>query len=633
MSEKSKFTKVYHRSGARKCKKLIIAVHGMGDQSRNDMARVVAGLFAKVFAKRTKIDNQAIRLPQGLWEGRDATSPVQDDLISYSPDEAHAAELQDLADMAFAEIHWADIPRDIEENGHRLESPPQWAGSVVDRLRQREDLKQSYSGSDVTTGATVVEEIAETIKILDRVLMPLEKAGAFTFDLGRILNQYLGDVQQVADFMYVRERFLKRFRERIDYLASISEAGEIHFIAHSEGSVLTLRTLLRALNTREQECPDTPPWLSRVRSLTTLGSPIDKHLILWPEMWGWLSEGEIEARDATGDEQAHLLRERHSHWHRMETPIRWRNYYDYADPVGYDLDTAREKLALWGCDAFEFSGDQHDHGFRRYPLAGMAHIDYFNDPDLFEHIYEHAIRPTRDVAKPADTKWGKLSPYIPFGIVTGIHIAAIVVLHRAMEPDQMKQVLAMLGKVSSRADGDLVEWLRSLPGMIACGLVLTGTTSWSRTGVIEGWSRVRTIQSTAFYFGTLVVLGLTAKFSHPAPSFGSLMLAVGLPSFLLVMFVRIMDDQTRASGRSPLWALRWQMILGGAAVGLAALIHVKDPNASMLTAVLGALTFMYVWWLGVLLFDLCYVWKRYINTKGDTFLDKLRQRAKWHHAP
>jgi hypothetical protein len=162
--------------------------------------------------------------------------------------------------MAFAEIHWADIPRDIEENGHRLESPPQWAGSVVDRLRQREDLKQSYSGSDVTTGATVVEEIAETIKILDRVLMPLEKAGAFTFDLGRILNQYLGDVQQVADFMYVRERFLKRFRERIDYLASISEAGEIHFIAHSEGSVLTLRTLLRALNTREQECPDTPPW-------------------------------------------------------------------------------------------------------------------------------------------------------------------------------------------------------------------------------------------------------------------------------------------------------------------------------------------------------------------------------------
>lgn len=628
MSVASSFPKVYQRTGARQCKKLVIAVHGMGDQSRNDMVRCVAGLFAQVFADKTKIGTQAIHLPQGLWEGKDTKNPVEDDMISFAPAAEHAEKLKDLSDMAFAEIYWADIPREIE-GAHRLEPSPQWAGSVVDRLRQRNDLLRSYSGSDVTTGATVVEEVAETINILNRVLIPLEKAGSFTFDLGRVLNQYLGDVQQVADYVHVRESILRRFRERIEYLARISEAKEIHFVAHSEGTVLTLRALLRAMNTRVKESPETPQWLDRVRSLTTLGSPIDKHLFLWPEMWGWLAEGEEEVSSVTGEERERLLVERRSHWYCVQEKIRWRNYYDYADPVGYDLDTVREKLALWGCENFAFKSED-DYGFRRYPLAGMAHIAYFNDPNLFRHIYDHAIDPVADITKPGDTKWGRLSPVIPFVIVVAIHVAAIVVLHHSMEKEQMQKVLDLLTDTPENVS-HMVTWLRSWQGMAACGLVLSGTTFWSRAGVIGGWRMSKTFWPMLYYFGTVDLLFWLAKAAEKPPSLLMLALHIALPSFLLVALGLIIDCWNRSTGRSPLWALRWQMIIGGAAVGIASLFQVKDPNASLLTAVLGSVTFMYVWWLGVLLYDLCYVWKRYINTTGETFVQKLRKNTNLHH--
>ena len=50
----------------------------------------------------------------------------------------------------------------------------------------------------------------------------------------------------------------------------------------------------------------------------TIGSPIDKHLVLSPELFG---------------EGAPLQ--------SPDRPIDWRNYYDEGDPVGFALDDAR----------------------------------------------------------------------------------------------------------------------------------------------------------------------------------------------------------------------------------------------------------------------------------------------------
>jgi len=79
------------------------------------------------------------------------------------------------------------------------------------------------------------------------------------------------------------------------------------------------------------------------------------------------------------------------------------------------------------------------------------------------------------------------------------------------------------------------------------------------------------------------------------------------------------------------WALRWQMMAGGLALSVAALCLFRSEYASMAAAVLGALTFLFMWWIGVLLFDLSYVWKRYINTTNtqDTFLHQVSERTKW----
>lgn len=77
-----KFKKVFHRGGVG-VERLIIAVHGMGDQVRNEMVCDVAKQMARTFVKEGS--KQALRLPQGLWEGVEPGQPVKDDVIRFAP--------------------------------------------------------------------------------------------------------------------------------------------------------------------------------------------------------------------------------------------------------------------------------------------------------------------------------------------------------------------------------------------------------------------------------------------------------------------------------------------------------------------------------------------------------------------
>ena len=101
----------------------------------------------------------------------------------------------------------------------------------------------------------------------------------------------------------------------------------------------------------------------------TIGSPIDKHIVLWMKMWD----------DVQTPDMSKPLRHR----------IAWRNYYDYADPVGFKLDTAREWLRDHQWNGFFEFEPKDDFGFARYFLPGKAHVDYWNDPLVFGHfIYD-----------------------------------------------------------------------------------------------------------------------------------------------------------------------------------------------------------------------------------------------------
>src|SRR5262249_52710522 len=160
--------------------------------------------------------------------------------------------------------------------------------------------------------------------VLGNLFFLAEKAGLFKFDFDNLLTAYVGDVQIVADFANYRERICRHFENILEQVHGKNEDGDIYIVAHSEGTVIALMVLLRALSARQNlsALGPTPAWIQKVRGLMTIGSPIDKHLVLWMEMWDAL-----EAPDVSRTPQNPADR------------ISWRNYYDYGDPVGFKLDT------------------------------------------------------------------------------------------------------------------------------------------------------------------------------------------------------------------------------------------------------------------------------------------------------
>src|SRR3954469_12167870 len=143
-------------------------------------------------------------------------------------------------------------------------------------------------------------------------------------------------------------------------VAQTCPQADIYVIAHSEGTVVAFLGLMKGLKDPEAE-----PWIKKVRGFMTIGSPIDKHMILWPELWEDYEVGRLakQAWKPRRDDQDP----------RNDTRIKWRNYYDVGDPIAFELDTARAWLKEHGWDDyFQFDasndpGKNHDIGFTRYP--------------------------------------------------------------------------------------------------------------------------------------------------------------------------------------------------------------------------------------------------------------------------
>lgn len=217
-----------------------------------------------------------------------------------------------------------------------------------------------------------------------------------SFDVRRIMEEYLGDVQIVTEFSYYRNDIVGRFHSAMQAIHDLHGEADIYIVAHSEGTVVSFLGLLHAMSnsivklappgkdTEKKEDPDPvpapespPDWLKNVKGFMTLGSPIDKHLLLWPKLW--------ENFDLRGSKE--MTRDG-----KRARQIKWRNYYDWGDPVGFKLDTARAWLKDHKDQLFEFD-EKHDIGFSRYPLPGKAHNDYWEDSPVFEHFIKEAISP------------------------------------------------------------------------------------------------------------------------------------------------------------------------------------------------------------------------------------------------
>lgn len=517
---------------------IFIAVHGIGEQNRNSTVQAVATQLARAtvlgkYWSRPPVAPQ----PLGYFQGSDHSAGL------VSPIATAAATGESPVAIGLAEVYWADIPREVVEEGRTLEETKAWARTVVaraqalyeqaldqertaglgkadaagvsERLEQvLHQWKRTLTEPDFGLAGEVLDQIIETIYVLENLLFVARKTGVLSLDLTGLLNDFLGDVQLVTEFASHRLDVIARFQAALERIYDEQKAAgngqvRLHVIAHSEGTVVSFLGLLHALCGHRIQLPDAkdgrarlvatgavPPWLGQVRSYLTIGSPIDKHLLLWEHLW--------EGLDPLPQAKA--------------VPIRWRNYYDVGDPVGFRLDTARLWLAEQKITAFEFE-EAHDIGFSRYLVPGKAHVDYWTDHDLFAHYLTTAAF-ARDEAEPAHSprlqlepappprsrgwvRW--LAPTLPYLLSTAVLIAGVGLAGQAVA-GYILPVLSPSDNYTVRAELGLAapEWdVLTFRNVLGVSLLIAGVTLLARLPRLAAGFRWKFAGLEAFLLGAL----------------------------------------------------------------------------------------------------------------------------------
>ena len=588
--------------------KIVVAIHGIGDQYRNATVQSVVNIFSRCF-------EQAVAVPLG---GFYAASGKIETFHFKSPQ---------MEDIGFVEVYWADIPRRVQRRGYTIEETKAWARTVVQRVRARysEDLldhtgrqtRPLLQPRDYLSAAATIEEMVDAIKVMGNLLFLAEKAGFYKFDLDDLLTSFVGDVQIVADFANYRERILKQVRRILSEVHKRNPDSAIYIVAHSEGTVVALLALLKAFSipspgTTSSEHQKERSWVRNVRGLMTIGSPIDKHIALWPDMWNPVQNPNTTWTPSNDDQR-----------------IAWRNYYDYADPVGFDLDTARAWLNRHGWDGFFEFEPNHDFGFARYFLPAKAHNDYWNDPQVFGHFIcdVMGLNPVvdgqpqkRPATRPPNRAFAKISSYItPFILIVTLLSAGVYL------------VFAALNSYLSIAE----PWFLVIRDVAGVTCLLGGTTVCSRILCLTRRLAYKVIAILAFLIGAVGYLILRTDWVVNWPVFANVSKERFLAdtktvviAFLLAVFAVVISV---AADRCKLFLQRYPpirlfvrgarplLIAGGlGAVGLM-INRAVAAHQSVLTSkafwpvALSAAAFLYLWWLAIILFDLTFVWQRYIR--------------------
>lgn len=673
---------------------IVVVVHGIGQQIRYSTVRSVATRLAASGTLR-KDSRYPPVAPQPLGyfhsEVKGFTSVV---LV----DELKALAPALLSGVGFAEVFWADIPDKVLKEGSTLEETKAWARTVVARAQaiwaRRRDAQTITP--DFGLAAEVLDEIIETVYVLENLLFLAEKAGLFKFDLREMLEAYLGDVQIVAEFANYRRDIVLRFHQAMQNIYKEQHlAGNknvrLHIVAHSEGTVVSFLGLLQAMSgmclkeagadaTELQTTGSVPAWLEHVRGYMTIGSPIDKHLLLWPRMWSGLNPSLADKKLAPG-------------------AIKWRNYYDYGDPVGFKLDTVRERLKTWRSKAFEFD-EKHDYGFARYVLPGKAHNDYWNDPDVFEHFVRDAV-----IAQPAGAKPPKppktkpfiyvLSPALPYILSFCLLVAGVYALEKAVlsfiypfdDPLVRHLLISEIG-IEPSSPIDRKQMLFDTLGIAA---LLAGATLLARLPRLAAGARWLGAGLLGFAAGCAIYVLMISEAQRDqiggvfqrlgiGPTLGVCLLALAVGGIGLLATRRGKDPDEDRRQRWVLRGTRPLMLCGAFAVALIVasqlfperlglppepmpkecsqlkadqlqslrgfdldqnelrqlctankldnlpkvkpLLSARPPVWPVLLA--GAL-FLYLWWLATLVFDLAFVWQRYV--RGSVINRRLREWA------
>jgi hypothetical protein len=211
---------------------VLVAVHGIGDQVPYETLR---HLIDRCFQHRN--------LPSGVPLGEIATR-----LAASSGNTAGSwAEFTRLPGLAFAEVFWADIGRANQE--YVLEDTVSWARTLTGRMQVLENRLQAAgvtehkkSRVDLAAVARTLGDIGVVVQLVRAINRGCAALGIGSVELDRMLTNFLGDVQLLAEFAPQRAQIQQRFH---DVMAAIEARAadeprdvRIHICAHSQGSAV-----------------------------------------------------------------------------------------------------------------------------------------------------------------------------------------------------------------------------------------------------------------------------------------------------------------------------------------------------------------------------------------------------------
>lgn len=126
-------------------------------------------------------------------------------------------------------------------------------------------------------------------------------------------------------------------------------------------------------------------WRDHVKHFITLGSPIDKFLTLWHHNYRHMGLSHHSFPHAWSD---NWLDDTNRHC------ITHYNLCDEQDPVGHHLDNTQECPNYGKVFNTTIPVTYRDVVFRRYPVPGLAHVQYWKDQALFDRLLGEIIDKT-----------------------------------------------------------------------------------------------------------------------------------------------------------------------------------------------------------------------------------------------
>lgn len=328
--------------------------------------------------------------------------------------------------IRFVDLHWADI---MQNDAKQIVQPVNiWAKGLMGRLIIKTKLATCEGAMVPPWIIKVLSNLIRIFEILQTLMGIKVKAAEY-----KIFTDFLGDVQLYGEYSITRGKAVRRFHRLIarieeEHKVEMEEKGKPYtdkptytIIAHSLGTIMSLDSLFYALvkqsirtGQNPSETPNLPfpsyyteedtfkkgdidytntHWIERIENFVTLGSPIDKYLVMW-----WLNYKYLVKPDE---------------WKTsIKTQIKHFNYCDELDPVGHSLDIVKQTPAYKEFFIKESKDKEIDVVFNRYTTFGAAHNEYWKDNELFKVIYKNTVARKNDDAPYEKVKRFNFRSYI-----------------------------------------------------------------------------------------------------------------------------------------------------------------------------------------------------------------------------